>query len=68
MLDFMDGEKDYEGKACEFVNNAKWVKNLGNSLEILCNRCYDYVQGLIKLETGSPEKKKGIDYVKLLKG
>ena len=66
MLDFMDGIDTYtdnNGK-CLYVDNVEWVDKLETSLEVLCDRAYDYVEGLIKEETS--EKKKGTDYVKEL--
>ena len=66
MLDFMDGVDTYEG-SCAYVKTemkAKWTKNLETSLDVLCDRAYDYVEGLIKEETS--EKKKGTDYVEEL--
>lgn len=66
MLDFMDGIDTYNGNdgKCLYVDNVEWVDKLETSLDVLCDRAYDYVEGLIKEETS--EKKKGTDYVKEL--
>ena len=65
LLDFMDGEDEYITKICDFKDMENW--NVDN-LDKLCEMAKSYVEGLIKLETGSPEKKAGVDYVKSLKG
>ena len=70
LLDFMDGTSDYEGKGCPYIlEQDKWLKNLGDKnlwdkLKELCDRAYDYTDGLIKEQTS--EKKKGTEYVKEL--
>ena len=64
LLDFMDGESKYENKygTCPYLSNSKvWLKNLGGKLKILCDRAYDYIEGLIKEDTS--EKKRGTKYV-----
>lgn len=68
LLDFMDGTSDYEGKGCPYIlEQDKWLKNLRDKLKELCDRAYDYTDGLIKEQTS--EKKKGTEYVKeLIKG
>jgi len=61
-LDLMDDKEDYT--VCPFAtteNKSKWIRNLKGTLETLCARAYDYIDGVIKEETS--EKKRGIDYV-----
>ena len=68
LLDFMDGTSDYEGKGCPYIlEQDKWLVNIRGTLKELCDRAYDYTDGLIKEQTS--EKKKGTEYVKeLIKG
>lgn len=66
-LDFMDDKSVYvddqgEEQACPYVNNEKmWIRNLNGTLKDLCDRAYDYIDGVIKEETSN--KSKGVDYV-----
>ncbi len=70
LLDFMDDKGDYNA-SCPFAEQArldpsknKWLKNLKGTISVLCDRAFDYVEGLIKEKTS--EKKKGVDYVEEL--
>lgn len=70
LLDFMDGEDEYEG-GCEFLSEAsraKWERNLGDSLALLCKKTKAYVEGRIKLDTGKDEEREGREYAKNLIG
>lgn len=67
ILDFMDDTSIYKG-TCPYIPEAekkaednKWLNNLKNTLRVLCDRAYDYIEGLIKEETS--EKEKGTEYV-----
>jgi hypothetical protein len=61
-LDFMDDKSDYGEQVCPYVNNSdKWLANLNGTLKDLCDRAYDYIDGVIKEETSN--KSKGVDYV-----
>lgn len=63
-LDFMDDKTDYGGKVCPYAtesNKEKWIRNLNGTLKDLCDRAYDYIDGVIKEETSN--KSKGVDYV-----
>jgi len=60
MLDFMDGIDTYNGN-CLYVDNDTWVNKLETSLKILCDRAFEYIEGLIKEETS--EKERGTKYV-----
>lgn len=63
LLDFMDGKKSYA--ACPYLSMQEtWVTKLADTLNDLCDRAYDYTDGLIKEETS--EKKRGTEYVKEL--
>ena len=71
ILDFMDGKDTYDDGPCPYVKMAngnpdknKWLKNLKGTLAELCDRAYDYVEGLIKEETS--KKKQGTKYVDTL--
>lgn len=71
ILDFMDGKETYDDGPCPYVKMAngnpdknKWLKNLKGTLAELCDRAYDYVEGLIKEETS--KKKQGTKYVDTL--
>ena len=68
LLDFMDDKDTYVGGKCPYVLQQKtWLDNIRGTLEELCDRAYDFTDGLIKEQTS--EKKKGTEYVKrLIKG
>jgi len=71
LLDFMDGVVDYGEKSCEFSDLKRkdvWVANLGTTLDTLCEKTRQYVEGYIKESTGvrngKDQEKEGIDFVK----
>ena len=60
LLDYMDDKGDYV--VCPFEpRKSVWLGNLSDTLDILCDRAYDYVDGLIKESTSN--KSKGVKYV-----
>lgn len=63
-LDFMDNKSDYGDQVCPYANESnknRWIRNLNGTLKDLCDRAYDYIDGVIKEETSN--KSRGVDYV-----
>lgn len=69
LLDFMDGEREYT-EGCDFMTQGQWVANLGETLDALCKKTKEYVEGYIKESTGvrsgKEQEGEGIEYVKNL--
>lgn len=70
LLDFMDGKSEYTD-GCGFMTQGSWVGNLGETLDALCKKTKEYVEGYIKESTGvrsgKEQEGEGIEYVKNLK-